>query len=62
MGSEQSTDAEIFLPIPGYEGYYEVSDWGRVRSLINSQQNPRKEPKYLAVSDSMAHPFSLKRK
>jgi len=24
---------EIWLPIRGYEGYYEISDWGRVKSL-----------------------------
>lgn len=24
---------ERWLPIPGYEGYYEVSDYGRVRSV-----------------------------
>ena len=24
---------EQWLPVPGYEGYYEVSDLGRVRSL-----------------------------
>lgn len=28
-----STLPEIWKPIPGYEGYYEVSDHGRVRSL-----------------------------
>jgi NUMOD4 motif/HNH endonuclease len=26
-------DAEAWLPVPGYEGFYEVSDLGRVRSL-----------------------------
>ena len=29
----KSTQAEEWRPIPGYEGYYEVSDYGRVRSL-----------------------------
>lgn len=29
----QSTDPEIWLPIPGFEGHYEVSDHGRIRSL-----------------------------
>lgn len=29
----QSTEPETWKPIPGYEGYYEVSDHGRVRSL-----------------------------
>lgn len=27
------TKSEKWLPIPRYEGFYEVSDWGRVRSL-----------------------------
>ncbi|MBC8726059.1 hypothetical protein F6X37_32345 [Paraburkholderia sp. 31.1] len=29
----QSTEPEIWKPVVGYEGYYEVSDQGRVRSL-----------------------------
>lgn len=29
----QSTDSELWKPVVGYEGYYEVSDHGRVRSL-----------------------------
>lgn len=29
----QSTESEIWKPVVGYEGYYEVSDHGRVRSL-----------------------------
>ncbi|MGP5930306.1 NUMOD4 motif-containing HNH endonuclease [Corynebacterium glyciniphilum] len=37
MAAEQSTHPlnldEIWKPIPGYEGYYEVSDQGRVRSI-----------------------------
>ena len=35
---------ERWLPIPGYEGYYEVSDYGRVRSvdriIHSSKRNP----------------------
>jgi DNA-binding transcriptional regulator YhcF (GntR family) len=31
---------ERWLPVVGYEGYYEVSDWGRVRSL-HPQGRPR---------------------
>lgn len=26
-------DTEVWLPVVGYEGLYEVSDWGRVRSV-----------------------------
>lgn len=33
MADPTADDAEHWLPIPGYEGYYEVSDLGRVRSL-----------------------------
>ena len=35
MAAEQSTHTtpERWLPVPGYEGYYEVSDQGRVRSV-----------------------------
>lgn len=37
MAAEQSTHSlnldEIWKPIPGYEGYYEVSDQGSVRSI-----------------------------
>lgn len=39
-----SNSTERWLPVTGYEGYYEVSDFGRVRSLLNRQQNPRREP------------------
>lgn len=31
-------NSERWLPIPGYEGSYEVSDLGRVRSLDNYKQ------------------------
>jgi len=31
--SEPSRDLETWLPVVGYEGYYEVSDLGRARSL-----------------------------
>ncbi|AGS82245.1 HNH endonuclease [Mycobacterium phage Bobi] len=32
---------EIWLPVPGYEGHYEVSDLGRVRSLTRPVSNGR---------------------
>jgi hypothetical protein len=31
--SESTSDTEQWLPVVGYEGYYEVSDHGRVRSV-----------------------------
>lgn len=38
MAAEQSTQTtpERWLPVPGYEGAYEVSDQGRVRSLART--------------------------
>lgn len=38
---------ETWLPVPGYEGHYEVSDLGRVRSLwlgAGAASRPRKTP------------------
>lgn len=32
MTDDIPTTEERWLPVPGYEGRYEVSDWGRVRS------------------------------
>ena len=37
----QSTDPEIWRPVVGYEGLYEVSDQGRVRSLDREVPHPR---------------------
>lgn len=37
MASKQSTTAgETWKPVPGWEGFYEVSDMGRIRSLIRN--------------------------
>lgn len=33
MTSDKCTDGEVFRPIPGWEGHYEVSNKGRVKSL-----------------------------
>lgn len=35
---------ERWLPIPDYEGRYEVSDQGRVRSLLNTRNRLRSKP------------------
>lgn len=35
---------EQWKPVKGYEGLYEVSNTGKVRSLKNSRHNVRKEP------------------
>lgn len=59
MAAEQSTQTtpERWLPVPGYEGYYEVSDQGRVRSVereVYSRQwgNYRRVPgRYLSLGD-----------
>lgn len=39
---------EEWLPVKDYEGLYEVSNMGRVRSLKNTRHNKRKEPKIKA--------------
>ena len=36
---------EIWKPVVGFEGRYDVSNMGRVRSLINNGENLRTEPK-----------------
>ena len=38
---EQSSSVEVWKAIPGYEGFYEVSDQGRVRSVDRMVHNPR---------------------
>ena len=30
---------EIWLPVEGYEGYYEVSNLGRIKSLKSNKEN-----------------------
>jgi hypothetical protein len=32
--SQSSPSPERWLPVPGFEGFYEVSDFGRVRSVV----------------------------
>lgn len=38
----QSTEPEIWKPVVGYEGFYEVSDHGAVRSLDRTDSSGRK--------------------
>lgn len=40
-------DNEIWRPVPGFEGRYDVSDQGRVRGWVNNYGNQRVEPKVL---------------
>jgi len=44
-------DREIWRPVVGHEGFYEVSDWGRVRSLylgVGAFTRRREEPLLLS--------------
>lgn len=41
------TDAEVWRPVLGYEGLYEVSNYGRVRTLIQRAGNYFKLKKYV---------------
>lgn len=53
----QTLDDERWLPVVGYEGYYEVSDYGRVRSArrpVNSWRGPiwlKSKPRLAARSE-----------
>ena len=56
----QST--EQWLPVPGYEGHYEVSDHGKVRSIerlawngVGMRRVPSRELKQTARSDGRLH-------
>src|SRR5690554_6556780 len=52
------TTDEIWKPCVGFEGFYEVSDLGRARSL--SRQTPRKDrwgrPSIVTVKGKVLHP------
>ena len=51
--SQQANTTERWLPIPGYEGRYEVSDQGRVRNASSSRvlrQALHKKTGYLSAS------------
>ncbi len=39
--SDDLNESEVWLPVPGYEGLYEVSNLGRVRSLHARFRTPR---------------------
>ena len=45
---------EIWKDVEGFEGFYEVSNQGAVRSLLNSRGNPRIELKILKPTKSKA--------
>ena len=44
------TQTEIWLPVPGYEGLYDVSNFGRVRSYHNFGFKRREIPKMITPS------------
>lgn len=44
------TEAERWVDIPGFEGRYEVSDQGRVRSWAGWRGRVREEPYYLSLN------------
>lgn len=41
---------EVWLPVIGSDGWYEVSDLGRVRSWYNGRWGRRTDPKLLSIS------------
>lgn len=48
---------EKWIDIAGYEGFYQVSSIGRVRSLISNMHKPYKTPKNLAISINKGYCF-----
>lgn len=44
-----TTKLERWLPVPGWERCYEVSDNGRIRGLLNSHGTPNKAPRPRAI-------------
>lgn len=54
-------DAEVWRPVVGYEGWYEVSDLGRVRRVRYIDANPtrrRKDPRVLKLHFSKRHGYA----
>lgn len=49
--------AETWLPIPGYEGMYDVSDQGRVRSWVH--KNGRRTNPYLMKSSASTRSYPV---
>ena len=50
------TTPEQWRPVVGYEGFYEVSNWGNVRGLIDGQRRPRPEPRPLKSHGTHGYP------
>lgn len=44
-----TVEPEIWKSVVNTDGQYEVSNYGRVRSLLNNYRNPRKEPLLLTL-------------
>ena len=58
--NKTTVTAERWLPIPGYEGLYEVSDQGRVRSLGRIGRNGQTYPaKVLKLAQSKGYRLSV---
>jgi hypothetical protein len=51
--------SEEWRPVVGYEGHYEVSDLGGVRSIRNNHGNPRCRPLKLSISHDGYHRVQL---
>lgn len=54
---EQPNPGERWAPIPGYEGHYEASDLGRIRSLDRLRPYPGRAPRRVRGRILKATPF-----
>lgn len=48
-------DDEIWAPVIGYNGLYEVSNYGRVRSYSNYRFGRRKEPRLMKLGTNLGY-------
>lgn len=49
---------ERWLDVPGYEGHYQVSDHGRIRSLARCRPNPLKGKKQICQVEKEMRPLA----
>jgi hypothetical protein len=51
-----SDETEVWKPIPGYEGLYEVSNWGRVKALFSGNNGQHKPGRIFKLDRKSKYP------